>query len=40
MSDEQLHQLYELMHASKDVWKPVSEGVVLEQTEDFRKSKS
>lgn len=25
MSGEQLGQLYELMHASKDVWKPVSE---------------
>ena len=26
MSPEQLGQLYELMHAAKDVWKPVSEG--------------
>ncbi|KAH7884789.1 ACN9-domain-containing protein [Phlebopus sp. FC_14] len=25
MSPEQLGQLYELMHATKDVWKPVSE---------------
>jgi hypothetical protein len=25
MSAEQLGQLYELMHATKDVWKPVSE---------------
>ncbi|EDR03989.1 uncharacterized protein LACBIDRAFT_185737 [Laccaria bicolor S238N-H82] len=25
MSSEQLGQLYELMHASKDVWKPISE---------------
>lgn len=24
MSNEQLGQLYELMHATKDVWKPVS----------------
>jgi len=23
MSNEQLGQLYELMHASKDIWKPV-----------------
>jgi len=26
MSSEQLGQLYELMHAAKDVWKPVEEG--------------
>ncbi|TFK35598.1 hypothetical protein BDQ12DRAFT_611577 [Crucibulum laeve] len=25
MSSEQLGQLYELMHATKDVWKPISE---------------
>lgn len=25
MSEEQLGQLYELMHASKDIWKPVDE---------------
>ena len=25
MSSEQLGQLYELMHASKDVWKPIPE---------------
>jgi hypothetical protein len=25
MSQEQLGQLYELMHAAKDVWKPVEE---------------
>ena len=25
MSAEQLEQLHELMHASKDVWKPVNE---------------
>lgn len=25
MSQEQLGQLYELMHATKDLWKPVSE---------------
>lgn len=27
MSAEQLGQLYELMHASKDVWKPVSDKI-------------
>jgi len=26
MSSEQLGQLYELMHAAKDVWKPIPEG--------------
>ncbi|KAF4613845.1 hypothetical protein D9613_008098 [Agrocybe pediades] len=26
MSNEQMGQLYELMHAAKDVWKPVSSG--------------
>ncbi|KAF8813417.1 ACN9-domain-containing protein [Phlegmacium glaucopus] len=26
MSPEQLGQLYELMHAAKDVWKPIPEG--------------
>jgi len=26
MSNEQLGQLYELMHASKDVWKPHEPG--------------
>jgi hypothetical protein len=25
MSAEQLGQLYELMHATKDIWKPVEE---------------
>jgi len=30
MSAEQLGQLYELMHASKDVWKPVKESFDLE----------
>ncbi|PPQ72339.1 hypothetical protein CVT26_007310 [Gymnopilus dilepis] len=31
MSDEQLGQLYELMHAAKDVWKPVQPGDGEEQ---------
>ena len=31
MSDEQLGQLYELMHAAKDVWKPVRPGDGEEQ---------
>lgn len=33
MSGEQLGQLYELMHAAKDVWKPV-------QTEEEQEGKS
>ncbi|KAG8832705.1 acetate non-utilizing protein 9 [Serendipita sp. 399] len=39
MSDEQLGQLYELMHVSKDVWKPVER--VLEDKKDppFRSKK-
>ncbi|KAF8344245.1 uncharacterized protein EI90DRAFT_3028947 [Cantharellus anzutake] len=39
MSDEQLGQLYELMHASKDVWKPAS-GDSLEYDEELQKTKS
>ncbi|KAI0034548.1 ACN9-domain-containing protein [Vararia minispora EC-137] len=37
LSQEQLGQLYELMHAAQDVWKPVEE---LAQEDDYKKSKS